>query len=90
MRNLLENSVFNTLAHRAKVVSTNQQALHKEMEHIRKALQACSVPPWALHCLHNKFNHKHKIHNGQTSTDNQPNNDKKMVEQTTTITRTSP
>ena len=67
-------SVLNTLAHRAKVVSTNQQALHEEMEHIRKALQACSVPPWALNSLHNKFNCKHNIHNGQNSTDNQPNN----------------
>ena len=58
----------------ATVVSTNQQALHKEMEHIRKALQACSFPPCAVNCLHNKFSYKHNIHNGQTSTDIQPNN----------------
>ena len=32
------NSVFTTLAFRAKVVCTSQQALHREMEHIRKAL----------------------------------------------------
>ena len=50
-----KNSVFKTLAHRAKVVCTNQQALHKEMEHIRKALQACSFPPWALNTPHNKI-----------------------------------
>ena len=66
--------VFNTLAHRAKIVCTNQQALHKEMEHIRKALEACNFPPWALNTLHDKFNCKHNIHNEQTSTDNQPNN----------------
>ena len=36
-----KHSVFNTLAHRAKVPCTSQQAVHKEMEHIRKALQAC-------------------------------------------------
>ena len=35
-------SVFNTLAHGVKVVSTNLQALNKKMEHIRKALQPCS------------------------------------------------
>ena len=27
-----KNNVFNTLAHRDKVVSTNQQALHKKIE----------------------------------------------------------
>ena len=65
-----KHSVFNTLA---KVVSTNQQSLHKELEHIRKALQACSFPLWALNSLQYKFNCKHNIHNGQNSTDNQPN-----------------
>ena len=44
------------------------------MEHIKKASQACSFPPWVLNSLHNKFNCKHNIHNGQNSTDNQPNN----------------
>ena len=51
-------------------VSTNQQALHKEMEHIGKALQACSFPPCTPNNLHNKCNCKHNIHNGQNSTDN--------------------
>ena len=46
-----KHNVFNTLAHRAKTVTTNQQSLHKELEHIRKALQACSFPPWALNNL---------------------------------------
>ena len=44
------------------------------MEQIRKASQAFNFPPWALNTLQNKFNHKCNIHNGQTSTDNQPNN----------------
>ena len=44
------------------------------MEHIRKALQACYFPPWDLHTLENKFNHKHYAHNGQTTTGNQPKN----------------
>ena len=73
-----KHSVFNTLAHRTKIVCTNQYALHKEMDNIRKALQACSLPPWALNILHNKFNCKHNIHNGQTSTNNQPNSNKNI------------
>ena len=40
-----KNCVFSALPHRAKVVSTNQQALHKEMEHVQKVLWACSFPP---------------------------------------------
>ena len=68
-----KHSVFNTLAHRAKVIST-KQAVYEEMEHLRKALQACSFPPWALNSLQYKFNCKYNIHNGQNSTDNQCNN----------------
>ena len=44
------------------------------MEHIRKALQACNFPPQALNNLKYKFNHKHNIHNGQTTTNHQPSN----------------
>ena len=73
---MAKHSVSNTLAHKAKIIYTKQQALHKEVEHIRKALQACSFPQWALNSLHNKFNHKHNIQNGQNSADNQPNNNK--------------
>ena len=69
-----KNNVFNSLAFRANVVYTSQQALHKEMEHIRKALQSHNFPPWALNILWDKFNCKHNIHNGQTSTENQSNN----------------
>ena len=71
---MAKHSVFNTLAHRAKVVSTNQQSLHKELEYIRKALQVCSFPRWALIHLQHKFNNKHNINNGQNSSITQPNN----------------
>ena len=33
-----KQSVYNTLAHRAKIVSSNQEALYKELDHIKKAL----------------------------------------------------
>ena len=45
---MAKHIVFSTLAYGAKVVSTNQQTLHKELEYIRKALQACHFPPWTL------------------------------------------
>ena len=67
-------SVFNTLAFKAKVVCTSQQALCKEMEHIRKALQACNFPSWVPNTLQHKLNCKHNTHNGQTTTGNQSNN----------------
>ena len=47
----VKNSFFITLGHRTKVVCTNQQALHKEMEHMRNALQACNFPPRAVNTL---------------------------------------
>ena len=50
------------------VVCISQQALHKEMEHVREALQACNYPPLALNTLQNKISHKHNINNGQTTT----------------------
>ena len=36
-----KNSVYNTLAHRAKVVSSTAEDLNKEMEHLKKALKDC-------------------------------------------------
>ena len=69
-----QNSVFNTLALRAKVICCNQHTLQQEMDHIKKALLACSFPPWALNNLHTKFNHKHSNHNTQATTEDQQNN----------------
>ena len=70
----VKDSVFSTLASRAKVVFTSQQGLHKEMGHSRRTLQACNFPLWAVNTLQNKLNCKHNIHNGQTTTGNQCNN----------------
>ena len=41
-------SVYNTLAHRAKVFSSNQQSLNKELEHIMMALHCCHFSTLAL------------------------------------------
>ena len=58
-----KQSVYNTLAHRAKIVSSTQDILDKELQHIRTALQACQFPNWTLNQLHQKF-----------LSNNQPNN----------------
>ena len=69
-----KHSVYNALAHSAKVVSQNQQSLHKEPDHIRKALQACHFPTWTLNRLQQKFECKHQINNEPSSMNNQPSN----------------
>ena len=46
-----KHSVYNTLAHRARVVSHNQHTLQMELQHIREALQACQLPSWTLNRL---------------------------------------
>ena len=50
-----KHSVYNTLTHRAKVVSSDKQSLHQELEHIRMALQNCHFPTWALNKLQQNF-----------------------------------
>ena len=54
-----KNSVYNTLAHNAKVVSSTLADLAKELDHLRKALQTCLFPNWALNNLQHQFEHKH-------------------------------
>ena len=41
-------SVINTLTHRAKPVCSNPKLLHKEMDHLRKALTQWKYPKWPL------------------------------------------
>ena len=55
-----KQSVYNILAHRAKIVSSNQEALDQELLHIRKALQACQFPNWVLNQLQCKFQRNHQ------------------------------
>ena len=60
-----KDSMYNTLAHRAKVVSSNSTELSKELDHVRRALQACLFPTWALNKLQHQFEHKHN--NGEAN-----------------------
>ena len=66
-----KQSVYNTLAHRAKVVSTSQASLDKELQHIKTALQACQFPTCALNQWHHKF-----------LSNNQPNNNNRSYSDT--------
>ena len=43
-----KQSVYNTLAHRAKTVFSTQQSMDKELSHIKTALHHCQFPSWAL------------------------------------------
>ena len=69
-----KHSVYNTLAHRAKIVSHRQWTLKKELDHIREALQACHFPSWSLNKLQQKFEHKHQTNSEPSPMDIQPTN----------------
>ena len=68
-----KQSVYNTLAHRAKVVSSTQGTLDKELQHIKTALQACQFPRWALNQWHHKFLNNNQPNNN-TRVNHQENN----------------
>ena len=52
-----KHSVYNTLAHRAKTVSSTQDTLDQELLHIKTALQLCQFPNWALNQWEHSFKH---------------------------------
>ena len=52
---MAKNSVYNTLAHRAKVVSSTPEDLNKELEYLNKTLKDCQLPDWALNKLQQQF-----------------------------------
>ena len=49
-------SVISILTHRAKTVCSNPKLLHKEMDHLRKALTQCKYPKWALDKVEKRLN----------------------------------
>ena len=73
-----KQSVFNTLAHRAKTVSSTQDSLDKELNHIKTALKHCQFPSWALNQWHHRF----------IQSQQQPNNPTNPL--TTTAPQTKP
>ena len=69
-----KQSVYNTLTHRAKVVSSTQDSLDKELQHIETALQACQFPQNALNQWHYRFINNNQ-QNNYTNNDNNTNQD---------------
>ena len=63
-----KQSVFNTLAHRAVTVSSTQDSLDKELDHIKTALKQCQFPSWAFNQWH------HRFIQSQQQSNNPPNN----------------
>ena len=71
---MAKHSVYNTLAHRAKTVSSTQDSLDKELSHIKTALHHCQFPKWALNQWEHKFKHPNHTSNTNTNTNNNSNN----------------
>ena len=69
-----KHSVYNTLAHRAKTVSSTQASLDKELSHIKTALHHCQFPNWALNQWEHKFKHPNHTSNTNTNTNSNSNN----------------
>ena len=67
-------SVFNTLAHRAKVVSSSQEKLEQELKHIKTALQTCQFPNWALNQWDKFTNQNQPTNSNNTNNNNQQDN----------------
>ena len=72
--------VFNTLAHGAKTVSSTQDSLDKELDHIKTALKHCQFPSWALNQWHHRFIQSQLHSNNPTS----PPNNNNTTDQTKT------
>ena len=73
-----KESVYNNLAHRAKIVSSTQDKLDRELQHIRTALKHRQFPDWALNQWQHKFTHPNQpttINNNN----NPPANNKKNI-----------
>ena len=65
-----KQSVYNTLAHRTKVVSSTQDKMDRELQHIRTALQHCQFPEWALNQWEHKFTNPNQSNTTTTTTNN--------------------
>ena len=76
-----KQSVYNTLVQRAKIVSSKQDKMDRELQHIRTALQHCQFPDWALNQWQHKFTNpiQPTTHHHQNNNNNPPDNDKKNI-----------
>ena len=79
-----KQSIYKTLAHRVKIVSSNQKALNQELLHISRALQACQYPNWVLNQLQHKFQRNNQPsqennHNSNSTNNNTNSNNRNIT-----------
>ena len=75
-----KESAYNTLAHRAKIVSSTQDKMDRELQHIKTALQHCQFPSWALNQWQHKFTHPNQPNTIITNNNNSPaDNNKRNI-----------
>ena len=74
-----KHSVYNILAHRAKVVFSNPSELSKELDHLRRVLHACLFPSCTLNKLQHQFEHKHNNNGEANSTEEQHFNNQHSI-----------
>ena len=72
-----KQNAYNTLTHRAKVVSSNQEAFDQELLLIRRALQAWQFGNWALNQLQHKFHRNNQPRQKNNNISSPTNNNKK-------------
>ena len=65
-------SVVGTLYHRAKTISSNNQGLQQEEDHLNRALGNCNYPRWALNRVRIKMNNPSQKKNRNTQQNNTP------------------
>ena len=66
-------SVIGTLTHRAKVVFTDPELLHNELNHLRRALVKFNYPTWVFNKVQNKVLNNNWVDtysNNSTNTNN--------------------
>ena len=76
-----KESVFSTLGHRGKVVSSSQDNLDKELQHIKTALKQCQFPNWAI----NQWHYKLTMPNQPNTTNNNNQQDNNSNKRNITI-----
>ena len=81
-----KQSVFNTLAHRARTVSSSQDSMNKELQHIKSALQHCQFPSWSLNQWQQRFTHSnHQFNHTTTNPNNNSTTDNNKVKATIVV-----
>ena len=76
-------SVIGTLTHRAKTVCIDPELLHRELQHLRKALGRCNYLPWAINKVQNKVLNSNQEDHSNKNLQNTSNNNTNSLEQQT-------